>query len=254
MKANELVAMNDAVIRNALKRSARVPMTEERLPFTVRVVRSDEQLHKAVAIRQAGYARHVPEFAETLRVPEASDQREGFVVLLAESKLDGSPLGTMRIQTNRYDPLSIEQSVELPARLQGTSMAQAARLANDGGRMGPLVKAVLFKAYYHYCMEAGVEWMVIAARPPLDRQYKALMFEDLYPGELIPLSHLNNIPHHVLALNVRSAESSFAEANHRMHDFFFRTRHPDLDLTSGDFSSWTAASLPVAMPAMAVNA
>ena len=27
-------------------------------------------------------------------------------VLLAESKLDGSPLGTMRIQTNRFQPLA----------------------------------------------------------------------------------------------------------------------------------------------------
>ena len=39
-------------------------MAEERLPFTVRIVRSEEALHKAVAICQAAYARHVPAFAE----------------------------------------------------------------------------------------------------------------------------------------------------------------------------------------------
>ena len=34
--------------------------------------------------------------------PESADSEEGAVVLLAESKLDGSPIGTMRIQTNDF--------------------------------------------------------------------------------------------------------------------------------------------------------
>jgi len=158
------------------------------------------------------------------------------VVLLAESRLDGSPVGTMRIQTNRFRGLAIEQSVELPPRLRGSSMAEATRLANDGGRMGPLVKTVLFKAFYRYCMETGIDWMVIAARPPLDRIYEALLFEDLFPGEFIPMRHGNNIPHRVLALNVQSVEPSWGKVKHKLYDFFFRTHHPDLDLSDSDTS------------------
>ena len=86
---------------------------EELLPFTVSVVGDRAQLSKAVQIRHAAYARHVPVFAESLRAPESTDCEDGVVVLLAESKLDGSPLGTMRIQTNEFSPLSVEQSVDI---------------------------------------------------------------------------------------------------------------------------------------------
>ncbi len=231
------IVMNGAFAAGDMEQaSPQARMAEERLPFTVRIVRSNADLHKAVAIRQAAFARHVPELAEKLQAPEADDRADGSVVLLAESRLDGSPIGTMRIQTNRFKGLVIEQSVELPAHLRGSSMAQATRLGNDGSRMGPLVKTVLFKAYYMYCMETGVEWMVISARPPLDRAYKALLFEDLYPGELIPMRHSNNMPHRVLALNVQSAEPSWGKVSHKLYDFMFRTHHPDVDLSDSDAS------------------
>ncbi len=46
------------------------------------------------------------------------------VVLLAESKLDGTPLGTARIRTNVHRPLHIEESVELPQWLQGRRLSK----------------------------------------------------------------------------------------------------------------------------------
>ena len=224
-------------------------MNEERLPFTIRVVRSEEALHKAVAIRQAAYARHVPALAEKLRAPESYDRADGSVILLAESKLDGSPLGTMRIQTNRFADLTLEQSVELPAWLRDKSMAEATRLGIDVGRTGRVVKTTLFKAFYLYCVEANIEWMVIAGRPPLDRQYEALLFQDLYPGQFIPLRHANDMPHRVLAFEVGTARERWAAANHPLFDFVFRTHHPDLDLGDADasFSSRPihAAELPM---------
>ena len=64
----------------------------ERLPFRVTIARNDEQLRKAVTVRHAAYARHVPAFAERMKVPERCDLEDGVVVLLAEAKLDGSPL------------------------------------------------------------------------------------------------------------------------------------------------------------------
>jgi hypothetical protein len=213
-----------------------VRMAEERLPFTVRVVRSEEALHKAVAIRQAAYARHVPAFAAKLSSPEPNDHDQGSVVLLAESRLDGSPVGTMRIQTNRFRDLAIAQSVELPAWLENRSMAEATRLGVGLGRTGRLVKTVLFKALYLYCVEAGIEWIVICARSPLDRQYEALLFEDLFPGQFIPMRHVNDIPHRVLAFEVGTAQERWAEAKHPLYKFMVQTHHPDLDLDDADFS------------------
>lgn len=240
------VVMNGAYAARVLKQALPgAGMAEERLPFTVRVVRNEQALHKAVAIRQAAYARHMPVLAERLGVPEPNDHDQGSVVLLAESKLDGSPLGTMRIQTNRFNPLSIEQGVELPAWLGNRSQAEATRLGVDLGRTGRLVKTTLFKAFFLYCVEANIEWMVIGARSPLDRMYDALLFQDLFPGQYIPMRHFNNIPHRVLAFEVGTAEERWASANHPLYDFVFRTRHPDLDLSDADYS---ARNLPAHAP------
>jgi hypothetical protein len=218
-------------------------------------VRSEEALHKAVSIRQAAYARHVPEFAATLKLPEPNDHDQGSVVLLAESKLDGSPLGTMRIQTNRFRDLAIAQSVELPAWLKTRSMAEATRLGVGLGQTGRVVKTVLFKALYLYCVEAEIEWMVIGARSPLDRQYEALLFQDLFPGRFIPLRHANNMPHRVLAFEVGTAEERWAAAHHPLFKFVFQTQHPDLDLSDADYSARRLpARSPEASNRMAISA
>lgn len=206
-------------------------MAEERLPFTVKIVHGDAELGKAVSIRHAAYARHVPAVAAMLDKAERYDREEGSVVLLAESKMDGSPLGTMRIQTNRYSKLALEQSVDLPDWLQGCSLAEATRLGISEGRVGRIVKIVLFKAYFEYCLAAGIEWMVIAARSPLDRQYESLLFRDVLPeGGFMPMRHAGNIPHRVLAFEVGSAEERWAAANHPLLNFMRRTHHPDIDL------------------------
>ena len=224
--------VNDSpVLRNGAAGLGR-DTTVERLPFTVSIVRSDEQLDKAVTIRHSAYARHVPDFAERLKVPEPCDYEEDSVILLAESKLDGSPLGTMRIQTNRYSPLAIEQSVDLPEWLQDRSLAEATRLGVALGRVGRVVKTMLFKAYFLYCQQAEIDWMVIGGRAPLDRQYEALLFKDVFPEQgFIPLRHASNIPHRVLAFEVETAEERWSAADHPLFDFVFRTHHPDLDLS-----------------------
>ena len=86
----------------------------ERLPFTIRRVDTETDLWKAVRVRHAAYARHVPDFARQLVRPEMSDYGDDAIVFLAESKLDGAPLGTARMQTNLHEPLHVEESVELP--------------------------------------------------------------------------------------------------------------------------------------------
>jgi hypothetical protein len=203
----------------------------ERLPFTVRVVQSESDLNKAVAIRHAAYARHVPGLAATLAQPEAIDTDEDVVILLAESKLDGAPLGTMRIQTNRLRPLALERSVQLPDWLACRTLAEATRLGVTGDKSGRLVKTVLFKAFYQYCLAAGVEWLVVAGRAPIDRQYEQLLFSDVFPGGgFIPLQHAGNLPHRVLSFEVGSAEQRWAEAGHPLYGFMCLTRHRDIDI------------------------
>ncbi|MDO8262110.1 MAG: hypothetical protein Q7T21_02685 [Gallionella sp.] len=206
-------------------------MTEERLPFTVRLVRDEDDLDKAVQIRHSAYARHLPVFAESLKAAETADADNGVVVLLAESKLDGSPLGTMRIQTNQFKPLCLEQSVELPAWLKARPLAEATRLGVTNEKGGRLVTTMLFKAFFQYCQQTGIEWMVVTGRAPVDRTYDRLLFEDVFPGRgYIPFSHVGNLPHRVMSFNVETAEVRWAAAKHPLFDFIFRTHHPDLDI------------------------
>jgi hypothetical protein len=210
---------------------APVTMAEERLPFTVRVAADHNRLRKAVDLRQQAYSRHVPALGALLRHEEPKDRERGCIVLIAESKLDGEPLGTMRIQTNRYAPLAIEASVDLPPALAHCSLAEATRLGVALGRAGRVVKTMLFKAFYLYCLAEGIEWIVIGARPPLDRMYESLLFTDLLP-ELgpVPLKHAGNIPHRILALEVDTADARWRAAGHPMYDLYVNTRHPDIDI------------------------
>lgn len=206
-------------------------MKEEILPFTVRLVRNDEDLSKAIHIRHAAYARHLPEFAETLKKPESADAEDGVVVLLAESKLDGSPLGTMRIHTNQFKPICLEQSIELPGWLKNRRLAEATRLGITNEKGGRLVTTILFKAYFQYCQQIGIEWLVIAGRAPIDRQYERLLFEDVYPGiGYVPLAHANKLPHRIMSLNVDTAESRWNAVNHPLLGFMCHTFHPDIHI------------------------
>jgi hypothetical protein len=234
------VVLNGALAAGARGQAlAQGRMSVERLPFTVRVVRGEEALYKAVAIRQAAYARHVPGFAEKLKAPEAHDYDRGSMILLAESKLDGSPVGTIRVQSNRYRGLDVEQSVELPARLRRTSMVEATRLGIAEGRVGRVTKAVLIKALYLYCLEARINWVIATARPPLDRQYDGLLLEDLYSGRFIPMRHVDDIPHRVLALDIPAARRNWGQAGHPLLDFMCNIHHPDIDLSNADVSPWS---------------
>jgi hypothetical protein len=207
----------------------------QRLPFAIRIARSADELQRAVHIRHAAYARHVPALAERLSAPEPSDHDAGAVVLLAESRLDGEPLGTMRIQTNRHRELLIEQSVALPEWLRHRRLAEATRLGVCANRIGRVVKTLLFKAFYLYCRRTGVDWMVIGARAPLDRQYQALLFQDVFPGRgFVPLQHAGNIPHRVLAFEMASAEARWRQAEHSLYGLFCRTQHPEIDVRGAE--------------------
>lgn len=203
----------------------------ERLPFTIKRVQNADDMAKAVQVRQAAYARHVPEFARTLAWPEEADYADDAIVLLAESKLDGSALGSTRIRTNLHSPLDMEESIVLPEWLQGRRMVEATRLGVDEGREGRLVKMALIKACFMYCQQNAIEWSVATARMGVDRQYEQLTFVDVFPDRKpIPLRHVGNIPHRVMAFEIETFEERWRAARHPLLNFFFDLHHPDINI------------------------
>jgi hypothetical protein len=229
------VARNPVVGGEAAKSTNKI----ERLAFSVRLVRNDADLAKAVYVRHAAYARHMPEFAEKLRQAESIDSDPGVVVLLAESKLDGAALGTLRIQSNAHAPLKVEQSVTFPRWLRDRPLVEVSRLGIVGGSIGRLVKTVLIKAAFQYCERDGIDWAIVAARAPLDRQYDQLLFEDLYPEQgFIPMRHGNNVPHRVLGFEIDTGEQRWTDADHPLLNFFCNTSHPDIDVRATPVANW----------------
>lgn len=222
------VVSNPADVARAARAAGR-PI--ERLPFTIRRVETEADLLKAVKIRHAAYARHVPDFARSLAQPEAADYEDDTIVLLAESRLDGSPIGSTRIRTNLYRPLGVEESVELPSWLQGRRLVEATRLGIDEGRIGRVVKMALIKACFMYCEDNAIDYSVATGRPPVDRQYEQLLFSDVFPEQgAVPLRHVGNIPHRVMTFEIASFEQRYRDARHPLAKFFFDTQHPDIDV------------------------
>lgn len=212
------------------------------LPFTVRIVRSNEQLARATMIRASAYSRHTPGLGSTLSVPETTDRDPDSIVFIAESKVDGEPLGTIRIQTNFKNSLVLEQSVRLPSRFAGSPMAGVSRLAVRSGTRGRMVKLALFKAMHRYCLAKQVEWALIGARPPLDKDYEKLEFIDVFEDKLPrPLHSASGIPHRILAFDVPTAEKRWYATNHPLYSFMFRTWTPDIQIFASVSNPWGGA-------------
>ena len=209
------------------------------LPFTVRIVRTDEQLERAIRIRAEAYSRHIPTLEEILATPESVDRVADSIVVLAEGKSDGEALGTIRIQTNFDAPLPLEQSIELPEPYTGRPIAGVSRLAVKGGPRGRLVKLALFKALHRYCLAKQVEWLLIGARPPLDQAYLELGFEDVFEDAgLRPLATAAGVPHRILSFDVFSAERRWHGLSHPLYLFMGKRFHPDIEIFSSVSNMW----------------
>ena len=215
------------------------------LPFIVRVVRNNEQLRRATQLRGTAYSKHTTALGEALYTPEAVDRDPDSIIFIAESKTDSETLGTIRIQTNFKSKLMLEESIKLPPRFANAPSAGVSRLAVRSGPRGKPVKLALFKAMHRYCLAKQVEWALIGARPPLDRDYEKLEFIDVFDdGTPRPLQSAKGIPHRILAFNVTTAERRWYASNHPLYEYMFRTWHPDLQVFASVSNPWGGPNRP----------
>jgi hypothetical protein len=47
---------------------------------------------------------------------------------------------------------------------------------------------------------------------------------------MVPLRHVGNIPHRVMAFEIATAEARWTAAGHPLLKFFRQTHHPDIDI------------------------
>ncbi|MBA3590026.1 hypothetical protein [Methylibium sp.] len=214
-------------------------MQTQSLSFDLRIVRTRQDLLAACEVRAAAYGRHLPHLRSVLLEPDLLDADKNTTVVLCVDKVSGEAIATARFQTNAAGPLLIEHSVRLPAAMQTDTRVEITRLSVVPSA-DPLAKLCLMKASYLFCMASQIRWMVISARSEaLIRQYQRLGFVDLFAGQpSVPMLHVMQIEHRVLAFNVTTAESRWRENGHALYQFMIETAHPDLQLFS------TAPAMP----------
>lgn len=202
------------------------------LPFRVRIATSERDIQRVCEHRGQAYARHQPSLVErlSLGLPEADDLRDDVVLVMAESHEDGSILGSLRLSTNINTPLRFEREFDLPARFHGKSMMEAGRMVTQNGPLGRMVVPAMIKVTSLVSHRVGVDYVMLIARAPLDRMYKAWQFEDVFQGEKVVTSAQPGVPVTLFFMDIEQVDHRLRVAQCPIYKFMAETHHPDIDL------------------------
>jgi hypothetical protein len=205
------------------------PERVEHLPFTVRVVTTPQDLEKAVEVRASAYTRHMPSLGQSLQTPEAEDLKSDVLVLLAERKFDGQPVGSLRLQSNVRRPLRLQGEAALLEAFADRRLVESTRLGVDLGATSKVVTAALVKTVYEICHAAGVDYNVTGGRRSMAQVFRSLQFDELEGGPF-PISFGNNIPHWIFVMPTLEFEARLRKARHWYYEFLATTEHPDIHI------------------------
>ncbi|MEW6205670.1 MAG: hypothetical protein AB1516_10150 [Pseudomonadota bacterium] len=203
--------------------------TSQLLPFWIALAQNDRELELAANARQLAYGKHLPLLGEKLALPDDDDRHADSAVLLAFSKLDGSCIGTVRVQIAKQQPLRLEDSYVLPKALKSGRIAEISRLAIPARSNGLTLRLMLIKAAYWYSRAKAVDRCFLCVRFPVDRQYRRFELEDvLQPDEFVAMKHIGMIPHRILWFDVFQIETRWLLSANPLHSVYFANTHPDL--------------------------
>lgn len=200
----------------------------ESLPFRVRIAVGAQDLAKVVEIRAKAYARHLPHLAASLRHPEADDHREDAILLLAERKLDGAPVGTSRLLPNVGCSLGAEVDACVPDMLRPLRLLESSRLGAEEGEDGQLVTAALSKATYLVCRKLNLQYGIAVARRAAVAFFQRMGY-DVVTGPL--RLHDVPVPLWMVAMPTAEFEARLKAHGHPYHRFVAETHHPDIDIS-----------------------
>lgn len=202
------------------------------LPFRLRIAKNREDIERICLQRGGAYSRHQPDLVSRLSLcqPEADDLRDDAVLLMAESLEDGSVLGSLRLTTNINTPLRFEKEFDLPERFQRRALLEAGRMVTQNGPKGRMVVPSLIKVAFEICYRTGIDYLMLIARAPVDRMYKAMQFEDLYHGEKVFTSAQPGVPVTLFFMDILQVDHRFRTAGCPIYPFMAETHHPDIDI------------------------
>ncbi|MEO7057943.1 MAG: hypothetical protein ABI143_14155, partial [Caldimonas sp.] len=149
--------------------------------------------------------------------------------LLAERKLDGRPIGTLRLQSNISRPLRLQGEAPPLNVFADKRLLESTRLGVEAGMSNRVVTAALIKAAFEICHAAGIDYNVTGGRRSMAHVFRSMCFEELEGGPF-PISFGDNIPHWIFVAATREFLRKLRTAGHWYYDFFSRTEHPDIVL------------------------
>jgi hypothetical protein len=206
-------------------------MKKQTLPFTVTVLKTAAQLDAVVAHRARGYGRRSAALGSALALPEPADARShGREILVAQSKLDGAVIGSMRLHVNYREPTNVEKAAsDLPASMAGSRIMDSSRFCCAAGHV---CRGALFKAGLLYARRHKVDHFLLATLESIEPLYASVGFAPLFEdGRLHPIAIAENLPHRVMHLNMATLEEDVARRRPAMVEFLFETEHEDIDVS-----------------------
>ena len=200
----------------------------EALPFRVRIASGPQDLAKVVEIRAKAYARHLPSYASKLLYAEDEDRRDDAILLLAERKLDGAPIGSSRLLPHLAGSVSSETNAAIPQRLRASRLLESARLGVADGEPGRLVTAAIVKATYLVCRALSIDFSIAVARRSTV-EFFGRMGYDTIAG---PLQFAGvKSPLWMVAVPISDFERRLADRRHVYSSFVSNVEHADIDIS-----------------------
>jgi hypothetical protein len=193
--------------------------------FTRRAQTSAD-IEKVMEARWAGYRKYFPSRSEAL---DRYDHAPNTVLLLATDNQD-RPIGTMRLLDGRCGEMEIEQFVNVRELLPKHQLpcAEATRFSVPWQEHSRLIKLALWKAFYSYCICHSINSMVIWIRHGATKDYEHLRFQPIGRNGVFSHPTLGNNEHQTQVLDLTVAAQLYKETNHRFHEFFCVTQHPNI--------------------------
>jgi hypothetical protein len=223
-----------------------VPRTESKLtvpweipghipasPFSIRIVRTPDQLQSAVDVRYEAYSEKLQALASKVRQPGPLDFSHDPIVLLAENRLTEKPVGTLRINTGP-NILDMLDDIHLPDNIANERVAFVSRMAVTGSvHERQLVRNLLQKAVFQLCIAKQLTRILLLAVEPRERLFYRCGFSDVFAdGKARHPVFLDRFPVKALYADTYGMERLWKEEKHPLYDFLFRTFHPEIEVFS----------------------
>jgi predicted GNAT family N-acyltransferase len=203
----------------------------EALPFHVRLATGLADIERIAKQRGQAYNRHQPDLVRQLSLhePEKDDLRLDAVHLMAENGA-GELVGSMRLTTNINTPLRFEREFNLPPSFKGKSLLEAGRMTSANGPSGKMVVSALIKFAFEISYRAGIDHLMLIARAPIDRIYRALTFQDVFDGQKVETSAQPGVPVTLFHIHIPSVDQQLRDAHCPYYEFLALTHHPDASI------------------------